>query len=43
LVLSGFHIASINRSRRNEIAQWIFSELARNLVVLEGKKSLMPQ
>jgi hypothetical protein len=43
LVLSGFHILNTNSSRRDQIAQWIFSELARDLVVLGVRKGLMPQ
>ena len=43
LVLSGFHTCKTNSSRRDQIAQWMISELARHLVVLGGKKGLMPQ
>jgi hypothetical protein len=43
LVLSGFHTCKTNSSRRDQIAQWMISELARHLVVLGGRKGLMPQ
>lgn len=43
LVLSGFHIASLDISGRDEIAQCVFFELTGHLVVLEERKSLMPQ